>query len=821
MRKQVQAVAREGRAGAPPAARARTAAPYPLHAEMLRNQRTLGNRAVQRLMDGMTAPAAPAQGASQAPGEPPAQLSAGRAPAIAPAATIAPVERSISRDPDGDRNQRGDHWYNFNIPGTNYRFDPSWEGIKTAPGVVKDTADTAFDWIADEIKQLVSGGMDWLTDHGHALEATAENLWEAAKHAFANVVQLIKAPFTPLVHALSSLDAKAVRAAWASFAALLGKVSDGFKATAEAVLAPIEKGWATISGFATGLFARLDGLIGSFVFQRLPSALQSVAHRLAEKLKRLWRDISDAIAAILEKIRRWVDQAIDAVLGFVRKILSFAIDTVIAGILEFAEIVRFLADFAAHPRKYVELLAKRTVDAFSGVEALFAMQVSGHLGGGSSGDRAASPHVQREPASDAKDSAGWSEIGADVGDMMHLKWEAFKADPMSVILQLLLDLVLPVVGNVKDVIHLFDEIKKIVTSPLGADSLEAFWTSFLRILDIPILIYHTVVSIVMRSLTLPLIVASFVRHPLVTAAATAVGYVLLGAFISAEQLNLAQKLLLLRTGALTPDQKKESYNRIADSLIAFAMALAMALFMIILHFLANVARGIYAFVRAKVIEPPRLPIEAKGTAPAEGKGALPDDAKTGEVADGAKPSPAEQKAFGEWENRLNAETREMLDGDPALAEVYAEMDPTVRDLLTQCGSACIPRTATPTLAARIKGLLSRLQIRPGTEVFEYLREYLHRPKHRENLGPVLDERQDPDAEGSAILDRGLHNGLREGAWYRCRTPARRAVGSHQRGWHEGGRIRHPAARRGTRHQELLPIAPWRPGGMGEGTDQRL
>src|SRR6185503_16741701 len=169
---------------------------------------------------------------------------------------------------------------------------------------------------------------------------------------------------------------------------------------------------------------------------------------------------------------------------------------------------------------------------------------------------------------EAKRSASWSEIGNGVLEMMGKKWREFKSNPLSIITGLLLDLVLPIVGNVKDIIQLFKDIKKIVTGPLSAGSLEELWTSLLQILDIPILIYHTVVSILMRTLMLPLIVATFIPHPLVKGIAAAVGYALLGAFVQAEGLNLAQKLLLLKTGVTTKAQKEEAYNRIADSLIA-------------------------------------------------------------------------------------------------------------------------------------------------------------------------------------------------------------------------------------------------------------
>ncbi|HYJ38798.1 MAG TPA: hypothetical protein VEV87_09285, partial [Chitinophagaceae bacterium] len=142
---------------------------------------------------------------------------------------------------------------------------------------------------------------------------------------------------------------------------------------------------------------------------------------------------------------------------------------------------------------------------------------------------------------------------------------------------------------------------------------EEFWTSLLLIMDIPILIYKTVVSILMRSLMLPLIIASFIPHPLVKAIAAAVGYGLLAAFVQGEIVDITHKIILLKTGSTTKDQKKDAYNRVADSFIALAMTAVIILFILILHFLASVAKGVFNFVRGKVIEPPKA--EAPKLAP--------------------------------------------------------------------------------------------------------------------------------------------------------------------------------------------------------------
>jgi len=282
-------------------------------------------------------------------------------------------------------------------------------------------------------------------------------------------------------------------------------------------------------------------------------------------------------------------------------VLSFGINVIISGIVQFGKLVLFLKDFFSDPQKYIAILAEKSVAAFDGVAGRFAGLIGQYFGSPQTAVAAAgkTTKIQRSPepgaSAEPKTSASWGEIGHGIATMMGKKWNEFKSNPMSMVTTLLLDMVLPIVGNVKDVIQLFKDIKKVVTGPLSAGSLEELWTSLLLILDIPIMIYHTVVSILMRSLMVPLIVASFIPHPLVKAIAAAVGYGLLGAFVQSEVMNLAQKLLLLKTGATVKSQKEEAYNRIADSLIALAMAAVITVIMLILHFIANVAKGIYNF----------------------------------------------------------------------------------------------------------------------------------------------------------------------------------------------------------------------------------
>ncbi len=104
----------------------------------------------------------------------------------------------------------------------------------------------------------------------------------------------------------------------------------------------------------------------------------------------------------------------------------------------------------------------------------------------------------------------------------------------------------------------------------------------------------------------------------------------------------SKKVLLLKTGATTNAQKGDAYNRVADSLIALAMTAVIIIVMLILHFIANLMKGVYNFIKGKIFSVERLPASVE-TRPGEAKGkGGPDDAKDPKGGKGeAKPIPSE------------------------------------------------------------------------------------------------------------------------------------------------------------------------------------
>lgn len=596
--------------------------PRMMQAQLLHRQKTAGNQAVQKLIRASL----DQQQADNRSQTLHTQSGMEHGEPRATAATQArPVMRATPKGARASNEPRIDRaWYNFDIPFTNYQFDPSIEGIKTAAGVVKDAAVSGFEWIVDEIKGAVSAGVDWLSDKWNAIQELASSAFDALKKAFTGIIGFVKNPLGFLTDALMRFDGQAISKAWATFSGMVSQAANGFKALTDGLLSKVNVVWGTINGFATSLLGHVTSLTGNFLFKKLPDALQKIAFGVIDRLKSLWKKINDGWTALFNRLKAWIDGAIDSIFSFVRRVMAFGINVVIAGVVEFGKIVMFLMDLFSNPQKYVALLAERSVKAFDGVESRFSGLASQYFSATKTAtpvSRAAPTRVQRAPAPSAetRTSASWSEIGHGIGGMMGKKWDAFKSNPMAVVTSLLMDMIFPIVGNIKDIVQLFKDIKKVVTAPLGAGSLEELWTSLLQILDIPIMISHTVVSILMRTLMVPLIVATFIPHPVVKGIAAAVGYGLLGAFVQAELLNLGQKLLLLRTGETIGAQKEEAYNRISDSLIALAMAAVITLVMLILQFIANVMKGVYSFIKGKVFGIEPVPVESKGATPAEAK----------------------------------------------------------------------------------------------------------------------------------------------------------------------------------------------------------
>lgn len=518
-------------------------------------------------------------------------------------------------------------WYNFDIPGTDYQFDPSIQGIKNAANITVEAGEDAVDWVKDKaiaiynkLKNLINRGKNWITNKWEALKIKASDSLDVVKNIYNTIVHFVKSPLAIISSAIINMDADSIQSSWNSVTSFVLSIWDNFQKMGLGFIDSVEKVWNKISGYADDLFSSISSVTNNWVFKHLPSSLRSTITGLIESVRSLWEDVKKGWNGVFNKLKSFVEEAFESVRSFIQRVLSFAIGSVISAIVQFGKLCVFLLDFFKNPQPYLQSLAAKMMAPLNGVESQFAGQVSKYFSTEPSNKAVAEnttaitvPGIQKKPADRSeKESAEWSEIGDGILDMMGKKWEHVKSDPLSIVTGLLWDMFLPIVGNVRDVIKLFDDIKKIAIKPLSAGSLEEFWTSLLHILDIPILIYNTIWSIIGRSIMLPLLIASFVPHPVVKGIAIAAGYALLGAMITGEVANIGHKMLLLKTAKTNHDEKKDAYNSLSDSLIAFALEIALAILILVVSAIANVIKGIFNFVKSKVFKPKIKPPKSKG-----------------------------------------------------------------------------------------------------------------------------------------------------------------------------------------------------------------
>jgi hypothetical protein len=92
-------------------------------------------------------------------------------------------------------------------------------------------------------------------------------------------------------------------------------------------------------------------------------------------------------------------------------------------------------------------------------------------------------------------------------------------------------------------------------------------------------------------------------------------------------------------------------------------------------------------------------------------------------------------AVREWEEGLSAETQALLREQPSLRRLFAEMNPTIRRILTHCTRICIPPGTTAADEARIENIISRMG-RDFRDVDErLLREYFY--ARQANIGEAV------------------------------------------------------------------------------------
>ena len=225
--------------------------PASLESQILYQQRTIGNRAVQRLIKSgvLQTPRTTPSSQRKVPASitDTSQVMDRQVSETGPSASsrsdfqIFQVPRatadsestsgpeiqaqSIHPKQNATPNQVHRAWYNFSIPFTDYEFDPSIEGLKTAGNLavdkakqgaswVKDQVVAAAEWIVEKLKSVINSGIEWLTEKFNEVKEFAVSSFADIKGAVRGILGIITNPISLITNAINLMDAGILSSAW-------------------------------------------------------------------------------------------------------------------------------------------------------------------------------------------------------------------------------------------------------------------------------------------------------------------------------------------------------------------------------------------------------------------------------------------------------------------------------------------------------------------------------------------------------------------------------------------------------------------------------
>ena len=201
-------------------------------------------------------------------------------------------------------------WYNFDIPFTDYQFDPSIRGIKNAASITAEVAGDAAGWIKDKalaifdkVKKLINKGKDWISKKWNALKTKVSSSFNIAKTIFNALVHFIKSPIAIISSAILNMDAESIQNSWSNVTSFVLKIWDNFHKMGMGLLKSVESVWKTISGYADGLFNSISSLTNNRFFSYLPSSLKKVITGLISTVRNLWNGIKAVWRTIFNKLK--------------------------------------------------------------------------------------------------------------------------------------------------------------------------------------------------------------------------------------------------------------------------------------------------------------------------------------------------------------------------------------------------------------------------------------------------------------------------------------------------------------------------------------
>jgi hypothetical protein len=577
-------------------------------------------------------------------------------------------------------------WYNFSIPFTDYEFDPSISGLKTAGNLavdtavstgekikeganwVKDKVEEGFVWVFDKIKGLVNDGIAWLSEKFESIKQFAVSSFNSIKDALASALGFVTAPLSTVYAAFTNMDANKLLMAWNALTAGANSVLQTVSGVINGVLNIGGGIWSTVSGFVTSIFNKIGSVINSTVFGYLPDFLQKSARALYNTIRSLWDSIRNFWTEFWRDLKAHINKILTSIRGFINKILSYAINGIIKVVKSLKEAYDLVKLVTTDPIAYIKpsidkLTAKLNGEAPPKAKAIASEKLKENAPNALTvpsvgGVIQRAPESANSTAKVERSTASYTEIDQGINKSITDEWGKLKIGEL--LWQTVTNMFWPP-ATIKAIGHEFYELwtvdwanavdnlfapRSILDDPLGF--FHDLWSNFLVLLDFPLALWrrlNSVLMLLMGYVTIILVIVGFCFAGVGAAAglalAGAIGEALMVSFLLAEGTTIIKALLDLFTARQTAVEKQRDYKQIAGSTIGIGIAIVLEVLFAILAELVSIVvariKGKPAVpapeAAAKPGEPPKVgePAEPK---PAEGeaKGAEPPKAAEGEVS---------------------------------------------------------------------------------------------------------------------------------------------------------------------------------------------
>lgn len=488
--------------------------------------------------------------------------------------------------------------------------------------------------VVESVKGLVSSGIEGITNGWNNLKGIATSGLDSFQSVFGRIVQVIKAPFNTVVSAIMNFDATLLTIGWQGFLSFVNGIWLGFKALGTSILRQIQTIWSGINAFVSSLFNRINSITQNIIFRNLPSALQSAAQNIINRARQIWQQIQSAWQTLFNKMESIAKTLFKTVENFINQLKSFGIQNIIAAIKRFGALVKKVREVIKNPNIIIEPIVNWIVSQLQTTPSQFNNEASKQIKkDNQEKDEQKQVTIMRSPQtindpSPQRSSISVSKMIDGVIESCSEKWRGIEANLKNIVWDMIKSMVWPpatgrAIGEAT--FTMFEDIKKVVSGLYKVNSLQDFWTNFLHLFDIIIIIWrfaNTLAGLLFVYFFLAMVAigasggtlagailgAGVGAAPGVGAGAAAgaafagsVGLFLLKSFLIAEALNIVLHGVNLISGLNTEDEQRTSFNRIADSIIGLIAAGILTILTgvaaKIAAWLMNLAKGIFSILK--------------------------------------------------------------------------------------------------------------------------------------------------------------------------------------------------------------------------------